>query len=154
MILPPRLVELLEEEGVPYEIHEHAKAYTAQEVAAAEHVPGGQVAKAVMLAADDDLIMAVLPADRRVDFDRAAEQFGRPVRLAEEAEFQDRFPDSEVGAEPPFGTLYGIPTYLDRSVEADELVFPAGDHTHTIHMARSDYEKLVHPQEIEVATEA
>ena len=30
------------------------------------------------------------------------------VLLAEEEEFDDAFPDCEVGAMPPFGNLYGV----------------------------------------------
>lgn len=40
---------------------------------------------------------------------------------------------------PPFGNLYGIPTFVDSSlIKEPELVFQAGSHTETIALQPSD----------------
>ena len=63
-----------------------------------------------------------------------------------EGEFRHLFPDCEVGAEPPFGTLYGVPLWLDASFENQEvMVFNAGTHTDTIRMRVVDFEALESP---------
>src|SRR6266436_3456822 len=55
-------------------------------------------------------------------------------------------PDCAIGTMPPFGHLYGVTTYLDRSVaEADKLVFEAGTHSDAIKMRYADYERLAKP---------
>ena len=88
-----KLKEFLESNGVRYEVRSHRPAFTAQEVAAAEHVPGREVAKVVMVLVDGKLAMAVLPAPSRVDLRRVAEALGvTPARLAEEGEFASAFP--------------------------------------------------------------
>ncbi len=52
----------------------------------------------------------------------------------------------DVGAMPPFGNLYGMPVYVDRTLaEEDEIVFQAGRHDQTIRMRYGDYAKLVEP---------
>ncbi len=61
-----RLEEYLTSNGVGFESEHHRVAYTAQEVAAAEHVPGRKVAKVVMAVADGNAVMLVLPANSRV----------------------------------------------------------------------------------------
>ncbi len=143
----------LRENKVPFQIQHHAVAYTAQEVAAAEHVPGRMLAKVVVLFGDGKLAMFVLPAPSRVELDKAAGILGaKDVRLAHEEEFAERFPGCEVGAMPPFGNLYDMPVYADKSLVDDEtIVFEAGTHTDTMSMTYKDYERLVKPTIAEFA---
>ena len=143
----------LRENKVPFQVQHHAVAYTAQEVAAAEHVPGRMLAKVVVLLGDGKLSMFVMPAPARVDAEKAAAVLGaKEARLAHEDEFADRFPGCEVGAMPPFGNLYDIPLYVDKSLSEDEtIVFEAGTHTDTMSMKYADFERLVKPTVAEFA---
>lgn len=144
--------EYLLSHGVSYELDEHPVAYTAQEVAAAEHVPGDQFAKPVMLMADGKLVMVVLPAPSHVDLTKAAKALGcDEVRLATESEFAPAFPDCERGAEPPIGNLYEVPTYLDTGFESERVMFNAGSHTQVITMSREAYLAVARPQLVDVA---
>ena len=142
-----RLEAYLRGRGIPYQLQHHPAAYSAQHVAQSEHVPGRLVAKVVVVLADGKLAMLVLPAPYRADLDRVAALLGaQDVRLAEEREFADTFPDCEVGAEPPFGHLYGLPVYVDGSLAEDEtIVFRAGTHTDTVSLRYSDYAALASP---------
>lgn len=139
--------KFLEENDVEYEHHSHEPAYTAQEVAQAEHVPGREVAKTVILTDGAAYVMAVLPATRRIDFEEIREAVGNPeLRLAEEDEFADLFPGVEVGAMAPFGNLYDMPVFVDQSLREDErITFTAGTHEDSIRMAYADFERLVSP---------
>jgi len=143
----------LMESGIAYELTEHREAFTAQEMAAALHVPGSLVAKAVMLMVDGKLAMAVLAAPDHVGLTRAREALSAgEVRLATEAEFASAFPDCQLGAAPPFGGLYGIPTYLDRGLlDAESIVFAAGTHRHSLRMSLADYREAAHPIEADMA---
>jgi Ala-tRNA(Pro) deacylase len=142
-----RLETSLREQGVPYQVQHHPLAYTAQQVAEREHVPGRLVAKAVLAYADGRPVLLALPAPRRVDLARAADVVGAgSVRLAEERELERAFPDCETGAAPPFGNLYGLPVYVDRTLAADDvIVCQAGTHTDTVSLRFADFERLVRP---------
>jgi Ala-tRNA(Pro) deacylase len=142
-----RLQRYLDEAQTPYELREHAEAYTTQEIAAIEHVAGRRMAKVVMVLADADLIMLVLPAPEHVDVANLPDTIGRPVvRLAHEEEFALTFPDADAGAMSPFGNLYGVPVFVDGALTDDErIVFQAGTHRHTIEMAFADFQRLVEP---------
>ncbi len=148
-----RLQNYLSEQGVRWELTAHVEAYTAQEVAAAEHVPGGQVAKVVIADVDGQRAMLVLAAPARVDLMRLrAVLHAKTVRLAREEEFVRVFPDCEVGAMPPFGNLYQIPVYLDRGLsEQPRLIFNAGTHRETMTVAAADFLRLVEPTVIDLA---
>jgi Ala-tRNA(Pro) deacylase len=70
----------------------------------------------------------------------------KEARLATEDEFASRFPECEIGAMPPFGNLFGIPVYVDTTLEADETIFfNAGNHQQTVRMKFKDFKKLVEP---------
>jgi hypothetical protein len=86
---------MLDEQKVGYTHHTHAPAYTAQEVAGAEHVPGREFAKTVMLTDGDEFVMAVLPATRKIDLPSFKKIVGNnKLRLATEDEFKGLFPRS------------------------------------------------------------
>ncbi|HET8569615.1 MAG TPA: YbaK/EbsC family protein [Candidatus Limnocylindria bacterium] len=142
-----RLAAYLESERVAYEQRVHDAAYTAQGMAAADHVSGWRVAKVVMVMADGLLRMLVVPAPERIDPSLVREALGaESVRLAREAEFASAFADCDAGAMPPFGNLYGLPTYVDADLaRAGQIAFKAGAHTVTMRMRYDDYARLVRP---------
>lgn len=141
------LESYLRQNQVAFQVQHHTVAYTAQEVAASEHISGRTIAKVVMAFEDERLVMLVLSANRRVDLLRAADALdARAVRLAREQEFANAFPGSDVGAMPPFGNLYHLPVYVDRALaEAETIVCRAGTHTDTISLRYVDFRRLVQP---------
>lgn len=146
-----KLKEFLDDNKIKYAAITHSSAFTAQEIAASAHIPGKELAKAVMLKMDGKMVMAVLPASYKVDFDLLKEATGASnVRLADEHEFVDKFPGCEPGAMPPFGNLYDIDVYVTKSLtEDEEIAFNAGTHTELIKMDYKDFESLVKPKIIE-----
>lgn len=146
MEIPKQLIDCLNEYKVPYEILGHSEAVTAQRIAQAEHIKGRHQAKVVMLKSGDQHLMAVLSADHHIDMEKIEKAIGKPVSLAAENEFKSLFPDSVIGAMPPFGNLYGLPTYVDEYLaEQDYIVFEAGTHTDAIKMSYTDYARIVKP---------
>lgn len=148
-----KLEAYLRDNQAPFEIQHHRVAYTAQDVAASEHLSGQIVAKVVIAVADGALIMLVLPADHRVDMAKVrAVVAARELWLAEEREFADRFPDCELGAMPPFGNLYGLPVYVDQTLTRDQsIVFQAGTHSQTMRVRYLDFARLVKPRVVDIA---
>ena len=148
-----RLVTYLQEQHVSFQTHEHRTAYTSDQMAEAEHIPGKLVAKAVMAFADGKMVMLVLPSTYLVNYTKAAAALGvHTFRLAAEDEFTNTFPDCEIGAMPVFGNLYGLPVYVDMSLTEDEsIMFPAGTHTESIRVPYADFERLAQPKIVELA---
>jgi Ala-tRNA(Pro) deacylase len=142
-----RLREFLDSHHVRYFVISHSPAYTAQEIAAAAHIPGMEMAKTVMVSIDGKMAMVVLPASKQLDFELLRDLCGtRDVELAEEAEFSDLFPECEIGAMPPFGNLYGMKVYVDESMDDDlDITFNAGVHTELLRLSWADYKRLVSP---------
>jgi Ala-tRNA(Pro) deacylase len=139
--------EFLRTARVPYTVVPHRLAFTAQQEAAATHVPGRDWAKVVICIVDDDPIEAVLPAPLTVNLDRLlALARGSEIRLAEEGELARLFPDCEPGAMPPFGPQYGQRVFVDVSLAAEaEIAFNAGTHTDAISMRWADFAAAIRP---------
>jgi Ala-tRNA(Pro) deacylase len=143
-----KLKAYLDRENIRYVTISHSPAYTAQDIAASAHVPGKELAKTVIIKIEGKLAMLVLPSNRKVVMQDLRDLLGvDQARFASEAEFEDLFPDCELGAMPPFGNLYGMEVYVAPSLAENlEIAFNAGTHTELMKMAYSDFVRLVKPQ--------
>ena len=148
MSIPMEIKKFLDSRDVPYRHFTHPQAFTASETAQAQHVSGRELAKSVVVKVDDRLILAVIPANDRLDVEKLSHLVGAAsTRLAREDEFEGVFKGCEVGAEPPLGKLYDVPVWLDVSFEDHaSIIFNAGTHTDTIQMSVRDFEKVEEPK--------
>ncbi len=139
------LLDWLGRHDIPFVLHEHGLTYTARETARVEHIDPATFAKAVGVVADDGRrALLVLDADDHVDLLKARRILGSHVRLMTELELQDACPGCEVGATPPIGELFGLPTYVDDRLRGvATLMFHAGSHTHSVRVAREAWERSI-----------
>lgn len=142
-----KLDELLEGRQVRFERLHHEPVCGANRVAEKLHVPGKDVAKSVLLRTELGYVVAVVPADHCVDLERVRHCLGDEwVEIASEPEMRQLFPDCEVGAMPPFGSVYHLRTLVDDALALDEeIVFEGQNHAEAIRMTYRDYEELEHP---------
>ena len=147
MAISEKLKGFLDGAKVKYTVAKHPVVYTAQEIAAAQHVPGRQLAKCVLVNADRGPVLAVLPAIHLIDLKKLKALLkAKTLTIAKEADITLRFPDVEVGAMSPFGNLYQVPVVVDRGLgESEEIVFNGGTHTETVKMRYRDFAALVKP---------
>ena len=147
MGLPSSLAAALKRERLPYTVFRHPPAYTALEQAQVSHVRGRCAAKVVICMADDKPIQAIVPAHYRVDLERLRALAGAfSIRLALEEEIAAIYPEFEVGAAPPLGTIYGHRVFVEECfVGEPEMVFDAGTHTVSVCMHFSDFAEMVKP---------
>jgi Ala-tRNA(Pro) deacylase len=155
MAILKKLKAVLDGAKIPYEVYNHPLAYTAQEVAAAQHISGKELAKVVMLIVDGDLVMGVVTGNQKIGLNAAKTSLGaNQVRLATEDEFTSRFPECEIGAMPPFGNLFGLSVLVDPAVEKDQYIyFNAGNHAQSVRLAYRDFKQLVQPRIVRLAEE-
>jgi len=141
------VAKFLKEQKVKFELRHHPERYTAQEVAAAEHISGEEVAKVVIVKTKDGFIMCVLPATYVLDMKQVKKALGaKKPRLATEEELAELFPDCDVGAMPPFGAEYDLPLYVEEHLAADEkILIPAGTHSDSVLLSWEDYERIAQP---------
>jgi Ala-tRNA(Pro) deacylase len=142
-----RTTEFLDGQHARYVLVSHSPAYTAQEIAGSMHIPGRLLAKTVVVRVDGELALAVVPATKQVDTNALANAVeAEIVEIADEKEFTNRFTDCQLGTAPPFGNLFGMETYIDHTLAAqDDIIFNAGTHTDGIWMRFADYRRVARP---------
>jgi Ala-tRNA(Pro) deacylase len=154
MAISSKIKKYLDQQKIAYQVAEHPLAYSASQVAGAQHVPGRQMVKSVIVKDNGSFLMCVLPAIHLVDFEKLQRALGsKRIVLADEDEIAKIFPDYEVGAEPPFGHLYGLKVVADKALEKDEeIVFNAGTHTDVIKMKFKDFKTIAKPTIADIGT--
>jgi Ala-tRNA(Pro) deacylase len=137
---------LLGERGVAYRVLRHEPVLTSEEAAKVRGTPLEAGAKALVCHADDEIVLIVVPAHCRLDGRAFRRQAGvRSVRMVD-GERIVRLVGAPVGAVPPFGSLFGLRTYTDRSVvERREIVFNAGARDVSVIMRGPDYAAIERP---------
>ncbi len=147
-MIPARIIDYLQRNEVQFKRRPHAQAVSAQQLAASLHITGYAVAKSVLVEADGQKWIAVLPASETIDPTRLAEVLkAESVRLLSEREFASIFAECETGAEPPFGRLYGLPLVVDSGLSnASQIILRAGSHRESLEIAYSDFVSLEKPR--------
>jgi Ala-tRNA(Pro) deacylase len=141
------LRSFLDSAGCHYSWSRHGEAMHARALAQREHVHPGHVVKPVLVSVDGEYVLCALPATHRIDLALLQMEVGaEEIRLANEEELAGLCGDCEIGAEPPIGWLFGLPTFMDESLFDDgQVTFQAGNHREAVTMSFMDYFRLAKP---------
>lgn len=131
------VTKYLEKRHVGFTAIRHEETATAMNEAHALALPPWKVAKTVVLDVAGEHVIAVVPADRRIDLHRVRALLGDPhAHLADEAEIAKDFPQFELGAIPPITALTGSITLIDPDIaRMESVVFAAGRQDESIRLA-------------------
>jgi len=142
-----RCLDFLDNAHICYAHTKHSLAFTALEVAFAEHLAPHKLAKTVVYAGAQGYGLTVLPADYLINMDTLRFFLNdATIRLATERELGELFPECELGAMPPLGNLFHLPVLVDTSIAEQEFIaFNAGTHRDVIHMHYRDFRRLADP---------
>jgi Ala-tRNA(Pro) deacylase len=135
-----RLRTWLEQSGVAFTVLRHEPVFTSEQAAAVRGTPLSSGAKALVLKAGERFIVAILPADRKLDSRKARDGLGvKALRFATKEEVLE-LTGLQPGSIPPFGSLFNLPTYCDPALADNPSInFNAGDHSISVQMSYADY---------------
>jgi len=141
-----KIIKLLEKREIEFQKYEHESVFTSEESAKVRGTTVHQGAKALVLQADKEFILLVLPADLKADLNRFKEILKFKKLAMASKESVEAKTGLEVGSIPPFGSLLGMKTYLDvRLSDNDEIAFNVGRHNKSVKMKYSDFVKVENP---------
>src|SRR5262249_21117433 len=134
-----RIEQKLQEAGVPFTVTRHEAVFTSEQAAAVRGVPLGSGAKALVVKAGETFVLFIVPADRKLDSRKAKTALGvRDLRFATKEEVLEKT-GLQPGSIPPFGSLFGLPTYCDPALaQHSSINFNAGDHCISTQMIHAD----------------
>jgi prolyl-tRNA editing enzyme YbaK/EbsC (Cys-tRNA(Pro) deacylase) len=103
---------------------------TVETAAKALGVEPGRIAKTLAVRAGGQTFLLVARGDARLDNGKTKQTFGaRPRMLGADETFE--LTGHRVGGVCPFGLATDLPVYLDESLKAFEVVYPAGGSLNT-----------------------
>jgi prolyl-tRNA editing enzyme YbaK/EbsC (Cys-tRNA(Pro) deacylase) len=147
-----RIIELLQQHQVWYEVFEHEPVRTSQDAADVRpEYSMRQGAKALIVRAKvgreaKKFIMLVLPADQRFNSSKAKKLLGaKDMRFATEDEVSTVTDGVKPGGVPPFGNLFGLQVIADPTLfDNEKIIFNAGRNV-SIAIRSTDYQQIVQP---------
>lgn len=146
MPIPAKVTKHLETNKVKYEVVPHKTVFTVYDLAQTLKIKMNGIIKTLLVKADKDYVLTVLPAHVRLDLVALKKTLkAKTVRLAKEKEMQLQF-KVKPGAMTPFGSLHKVAVVMDKSLaKAEKVLFGAGTFTESLRMKMKDYVKLETP---------
>ena len=103
---------------------------TVETAARALGVEPGRIAKTLAVRAGEHLFLLVARGDARLDNRKCKDEFGARPRMLD-AEETLELTGHPVGGVCPFGLKTPLPVYLDETLKAYDVVYPAGGSLNT-----------------------
>jgi Ala-tRNA(Pro) deacylase len=141
-----RILKLFKDNNVSYQCYEHPPVYTSEEAAKVRGVELKTGCKSMVLRkGDGKFILVNLAADRKIDMKKLEGILGCKLRFATKDEVL-KATNCESGSVPPFGGLFGLPTFLDDSVLHNSFVnFNIGLLTKSVKISMQDLVRIMNP---------
>ncbi len=142
-MIPQKVINYLEKNSVKFEPISHRQVYTAHDLAMTLHIQHAEIAKSLLMKADNNYILAVIPADKNLDMKKLAKlAMVKNIAMPKEKVMTERF-KVKPGALPAFGGLYKLSVYVDRLIlKQKKILLSSGSFVDSIIMKPSDYMKL------------
>ena len=145
-----KLKKLFDDNQIKYKLLVHGgDAKTSEEVAKLRGTPLATGAKSMIIKIDDGFIDVVIPADKKFS-SRPAKKFLKTdcLRFGTKEELFS-LTHCIQGSVPPFGSLFGLKTYVDENLinnkNYDFISFNAGLRTKSFQIKKDDYLSLEKP---------
>lgn len=150
--IPPKVAKYLEQAGISHEIIEHRTVYTAIDAAATMKKKINEIIKSLLIKADKDYYLVLLPADNNLDLEKLKKVISKfqakevkVIKIPGE-KIVDKAFKVKSGAMSAFGSVYKVGVVLEKKLEKlSKAVFATGSHNHSVEMKVKDYIKLENP---------
>lgn len=146
--ISPALVKYLEKTGIKHNVLEHKTVYTAYDAAATMKKKLNEIAKSLLVLADKDYYLVILPADHNIDFKKLGAFLSKAVGKKVETvkippeKAMEKLLKVKAGAMSAFGGLYKLPVVMEKKLaQAKNAVFSSGSFNHSVEMAVKDFIK-------------
>lgn len=141
-----KIRELLDSESMGYEVIEHEAVYTSEQAVSARGTELKQGAKSLIWKVGDKFVNTIASAAKRIDEYKLQMILNvSSLKMATPKEVKE-VTGCNIGGVPPFGNLFGLDVYVDRSLGENEIIaFNAGSNKISIKMKYVDWERVVKP---------
>ncbi|PIP23198.1 MAG: hypothetical protein COX90_02995 [Candidatus Nealsonbacteria bacterium CG_4_10_14_0_2_um_filter_38_17] len=155
MPIPNSILKFLEKNGVRYDTIDHRTVYTAYDKAATLKVRPNIIGKTLVLKVDNDLTLVMISGNKNLDKNKlkkaintwrkkTGQKLVKKIDFVSERLIKNKFKGVKLGTLPPFGNLWGMPTFIDKSLFAHKKIFiNSGDYELSLKINSSILKKLI-----------
>jgi len=155
MAIPKKVINYLEKAKVKYKVIEHRTVYTAFDKSKTLKVKENIVGKTLVLKADKELIMVLVPANKNLDRNKlkkvinvwkkkSGQKLIKKIEFASERLIKNKIKGVRIGSTPPFGNMFKIPTFINKSLlSLPEIIVNSGHYNCSIKIKGDILKKLV-----------
>jgi len=145
MSVPKKIINFLEKSKVKYEIIKHKIVYTAYDKTKTLRIPEKIVGKTLILKTNRNLSIALIPANKNLNPQKIKKSAKiKKLDFVSERVIKNKFKGVRVGAVPPFGNLWSIPTFIDKSlIKQPKIIINSGDYNFSIKTSGVFLKKIV-----------
>jgi len=145
MPIPKKIINFLEKNKVKYQTIEHRTVYTAFDKAKTLRLPEKNIGKTLLMTVDKSLALVLIPANKNLDKNKLKKiSKAKKIDFATEKLIKNKIKGVKVGAVPPFGSLWKLPTFLDKSlIKEPKVILNGGNYNFSIQIKTKDLIKLM-----------
>lgn len=147
MPIPKKLLTSLDKAKATYEVVKHKTVFTAYDLAQTTKHKLQEIAKTLLVKADGQHVLVVLPAHLRLDLVKLKKLLGaKKVQISTEKDMAKSL-KVKPGAITPFGSLHKLEVVVDKSLtKVQKAIFGAGSFTESLRLKVKDFLKLENPK--------
>ncbi len=154
MKIPSKIIKFLDRNKIKYGIVNHRTVFTAHDKAATLKVKPNLIGKTLVLKTDKDLTVFLIPGNKNLDKNKAKKEInnwrkGQGLKPAKNVDFisetvmKNKFKGIKIGALPPFGEIFKLPTLIDRGLLKEKNIFVnSGIYEFSFKVSPKIFEKL------------
>jgi Ala-tRNA(Pro) deacylase len=154
MAIPQKIIKFLENNKIKYELISHRTVYTAYDKAATLKVKPKIIGKTLVLKMDKELAIALIPGNKNLDKNKfkkvvndwrkkKKEKPAKNIDFVSEKLMKNKFKGLKIGAVPPFGDIWKIPTFIDKGLLKEKNIFVnSGVYENSFKISPKIFEKL------------
>jgi Ala-tRNA(Pro) deacylase len=148
MTVEEKIIKILNDKKIEYEVFEHEPVFTNPTMAAALNVSESETVKSlVVMTKEKEMVVLVMPGDKKVEWKKAAANIGtKKISFAKPDQVLEKV-GCEVGCVPPFGQLTDLPIFMDPDLaRKDSVYFNPGVHDKSYKIKAWDLKKVCGPK--------
>ena len=152
MAISKKITKYLDDNKYKYEVIEHRTTYTAWDTSQTEKIKPQEVAKSLVMKADNDYLIAIISANRNLDKQKLLkiinslkkknkEKAYKKIDFAKEVWMKKNL-IGKVGAVPAFVGLLKLPIYVDSLILKNKKIYiGSGEYESSFRILISQYMK-------------
>ncbi len=148
MTVEEKIINILNDNKIEYEVFEHEPVFTNPTMAAALNVSEPETVKSlVVMTKEKEMVVLVMPGDKKVEWKKAAANIGtKKISFAKPDQVLEKV-GCAVGCVPPFGQLTDLPIFMDPDLaRKDSVYFNPGVHDKSYKIKAWDLKKVCGPK--------